>query len=44
MHCRYIYIYMYIYILHMGFHDKTRLKSENGVGYTTGKSRCLPFI
>ena len=29
----------------MGFHDKTRLKSEkNGVGYTTGKSRCLPFI
>ena len=30
----------------MGFHDKTRLKSENkkGVVYTTGQSRCLPFI
>ena len=30
----------------MGFHDKTRLKSEkkNRVGYTTGQSRCLPFI
>ena len=31
----------------MGFHDKTRLKSENkknGVGFTTGQSRCLPFI
>ena len=31
----------------MGFHDKTRLKSENTkneVGYTNGQSRCLPFI